>query len=200
MPALPPLLSRLCKVSLLVFTGDARRLRRELAAAIREGAEAETLREAVLQNYLFAGYPRCINALAELAALAPLTPRPAVARDLGAWRARGERLCKRVYGRTYPKMIETMRRLHPDLADWILWEGYGKVLSRPLLDARTRELCVIPVLAAGGMIPQLRSHLAGARNCGATRDEVREALRIGIAAAPPHAARAARALLSDGRA
>ncbi len=200
MPALTPLLRRLCRASLLVFLGDGSRLRRELAAALREGADAETLREAILQNYLFAGYPRCINALAELAAIAPLPPRPPVRRDLGAWRARGDRLCRRVYGRTYEKMIETMRRLHPDLADWILWEGYGKVLSRPLLDARTRELCVIPVLAAGGMVLQLRSHLAGARNCGATAAEVREALRIGIDGAPPTAARSARALLSDGRA
>lgn len=199
MPALSPLLRRLCRASLLVFLGDGPRLRRELAAALREGDDAETLREAVLQNYLFAGYPRCINALATLAELAPIPPRPPVRRDLGAWRARGDRLCRRVYGRTYEKMIETMRRLHPDLADWILWEGYGKVLSRPLLDARTRELCVIPVLAAGGMIPQLRSHLAGARNCGATAAEVREALQIGWKGIPATQAERLRRALSNGR-
>ncbi len=199
MPALSPLLRRLCRASLLVFLGDAPRLRRELSAALREGADAETLREVILQNYLFAGYPRCINALAELAAIAPLPARPPVRRDLPAWRARGESLCRRVYGRTYGKMIETMRRLHPDLADWILWEGYGKVLSRPLLDARTRELCVIPVLAAGGMILQLRSHLAGARNCGATAAEVREALQIGWKGIPAAQAERLRRALSNGR-
>lgn len=195
MPALPPLLRRLCRISVLVYTGDSRRLRREIAGALRGGAEAETLREVVLQSYLFAGYPRCINALGVLASIAPPHARAPVRRDLDAWRARGERLCRRVYGRTYERMIETMRRLHPDLADWIVWEGYGKVLSRPRLDARVRELCVIPVLAAGGMVPQLRSHLAGARNCGATAAEVREALAIGLRALPsPEAARVRRAL------
>ncbi len=26
-----------------------------------------------------------------------------------------------------------MKQLHPDLADWMIWEGYGKVLARPFL-------------------------------------------------------------------
>lgn len=198
MPALSPLRRRLCRVSLLVFLGDGPRLRREVAASLRGRIPAETIREAILQNYLFAGFPRCINALGVFASLMSLPARPPVRRDLAAWRARGERLCRLVYGRTYEKMIATMRRLHPDLADWILWEGYGKVLSRPLLDAATRELCVIPVLAAAGTIPQLRSHLLGARNCGATAAEVREALAMGLGALPRREAARARALLGGG--
>ncbi len=195
MPALSPLRRRLCRVSLLVFLGDSTRLRREVASSLRDGVPAETVREAILQNYLFAGFPRCINALGVLADLAPLPSRAPVRRDLASWQTRGELLCRRVYGRTYDKMISTMRRLHPDLADWILWEGYGKVLSRPLLDAATRELCVIPVLAAAGTIPQLRSHLVGARNCGATAAEVREALSMGLRALPAKEAATARRLI-----
>jgi alkylhydroperoxidase/carboxymuconolactone decarboxylase family protein YurZ len=73
-------------------------------------------------------------------------------------------------------MMAHMRRLSPDLADWILWEGYGKVLGRPRLSARLRELCVIPVLAITGALPQLRAHIRGALNLGATPPEVRRAL------------------------
>ena len=50
--------------------------------------------------------------------------------------------------------------------------GYGRVLSRPGLDARLRELSVLPVLAAQAAWPQLQSHAAGAIRCGASVDEV----------------------------
>ena len=39
---------------------------------------------------------------------------------------------------------------------------YGRVLSRPRLGARVRELVAVTVLAAGGWSRQLHSHLLGA--------------------------------------
>jgi 4-carboxymuconolactone decarboxylase len=51
-------------------------------------------------------------------------------------------------------------------------DGYGKVLSRPGLDLKTRELCIVAACAAAGQQRQLHSHLHGALNSGATPDEV----------------------------
>ena len=45
--------------------------------------------------------------------------------------ARGKALCRRIYGPVYDRMIARMAGFHPDLADWILADGYGRVLSRP---------------------------------------------------------------------
>ena len=74
-------------------------------------------------------------------------------------------------------MMANMRRLHPDLAEWILADGYGKVLSRPHLTARERELLVVPTLAALGAWRQLPSHVKGALRVGAKAAEVRGVVR-----------------------
>ena len=70
--------------------------------------------------------------------------------------------------------------LHPDLAEWMVVEGYGKVLSRPQLDARERELAVLGILAADAQERQLESHVRGALRVGATPDEARAAVRAGL--------------------
>jgi 4-carboxymuconolactone decarboxylase len=62
--------------------------------------------------------------------------------------------------------------LHPALDAWMITEGYGKVLSRPQLDLKRRELCVVAACAAAGQDRQLHSHLHGALNAGATPEAV----------------------------
>jgi 4-carboxymuconolactone decarboxylase len=69
-------------------------------------------------------------------------------------------------------MIGRMRDYHPELADWILEEGYGRVLSRPVLSIRERELIVVAVLSALRLPLQLESHVRGALRVGATAGEV----------------------------
>ena len=59
-----------------------------------------------------------------------------------------------------------MRGLHPLLDDWMIVEGYGKVLSRPGLDLPRRELCIVAACAASHQDRQLHSHLHGAVNVG----------------------------------
>ena len=73
-------------------------------------------------------------------------------------------------------MMRRMTRLHPDLADWILVEGYGKTLSRSFFDARTRETLVIPVLVALGAWRQVPSHVKGLFNVGGTERDLAGAL------------------------
>ena len=71
-----------------------------------------------------------------------------------------------------------MRGLSPDLADWMILEGYGKTLSRPGLGVVERELCVVAILTATRMWRQLRSHAIGAVNVGGTRADVKETIML----------------------
>jgi 4-carboxymuconolactone decarboxylase len=80
-----------------------------------------------------------------------------------------------------------VRTLHPDLAEWMVEHGYGRVLSRPGLPARERELVTVSALAALGWERQLVSHVLGAERIGATRAAVGEALAIGAAVAAARA-------------
>jgi len=48
---------------------------------------------------------------------------------------------------------------------------YGRVLSRPLVGLRMRELCTLSILAGQNVPLQMVSHLRGSMRCGATREE-----------------------------
>jgi 4-carboxymuconolactone decarboxylase len=80
-----------------------------------------------------------------------------------------------------------VRALHPDLAVWMIEQGYGRVLSRAGLDPATRELVAVTVLAATGWERQLVSHLLGASRLGADRSAVRGAVTAGLRGAPSRA-------------
>ncbi len=169
----------IARTSAAVGAGRDRAAVREARAALAAGASADDLREAVLQTYLFAGFPRAINGFIALAAAGAGAGRPPLERPASpaAWRRRGERLCRRIYGRDFEALMRRMEGLHPDFADWILVEGYGKTLSRPHLAPRERELVVVPVLAALGAWRQLPSHAKGAWNVGALPGEPEAVLR-----------------------
>jgi 4-carboxymuconolactone decarboxylase len=140
--------------------------------------EASRVDEVILQSYLFAGFPRTLNAARAWRAVsgvsAPAADKAAELRHGGDWIERGEQTCKTIYGESYELLRENIRNLHPALDSWMITDGYGKVLSRPGLDLRTRELCVVAACAAAGQQRQLHSHLHGALNAGATLDEVQD--------------------------
>jgi 4-carboxymuconolactone decarboxylase len=69
-----------------------------------------------------------------------------------------------------------IRELHPLLDDWMIEEGYGKVLSRQGLDLGRRELCIVAACVASGQDRQLQSHLHGARNVGVPSAVIRASL------------------------
>jgi 4-carboxymuconolactone decarboxylase len=132
--------------------------------------------EIILQSYLFAGFPRALNAARAWRAAserpAPADDPESLVANLDMWRELGERTCAIVYGSSYEKLRENIRGLHPALDEWIIVDGYGKVLSRPGVDLRTRELCVVAACAVSGQQRQLHSHLHGAVNAGASVGEL----------------------------
>ena len=132
--------------------------------------------EIILQSYLFAGFPRALNAARAWRA-ASERPAPAVDSEahianLDMWRELGERTCEIVYGDSYERLRQNVRELHPALDEWMIVDGYGKVLSRPGVDLRTRELCIVAACAVAGQQRQLHSHLHGALNAGSSAGEV----------------------------
>jgi 4-carboxymuconolactone decarboxylase len=132
--------------------------------------------EIILQSYLFAGFPRALNAARAWRSVsgrpAPAEDVEASVEDLDLWRERGEETCEIVYGDSYEKLRQNIRDLHPALDEWMIVDGYGKVLSRPGVDLRTRELCVVAACAVSGQQRQLHSHLHGAINVGSSVGEL----------------------------
>ena len=132
--------------------------------------------EIILQSYLFAGFPRALNAARAWRSVSGL-PAPekddeASVEDLALWVERGEETCAIVYGDSYQKLRQNIRDLHPALDEWMIVDGYGKVLARPGVDLRTRELCVVAACAVSAQQRQLHSHFHGAINAGSSAGEL----------------------------
>ena len=155
----------------------------QVREALERAAEAtphEWIEELILQSYLFAGFPRTLNAARDWRRIsgrpAPETDRETDIGDLESWQARGEQTCSTVYGPFYDGLRHNIRTLHPALDSWMIVDGYGKVLGRPGLDLKRRELCIVACCAVARQSRQLHSHLHGALHAGATVAEVSGAL------------------------
>ncbi len=155
----------LVRLSAAVTAGGETEQRAALSAALGQ-VRALWVEELLLQSYLFAGFPRTLNAMREWRRMRPEPAAPGAQGRPAQWRADGERTCGVVYGPFYERLRENIRHLHPALDDWMIEEGYGKVLSRPGLDLARRELCIVAACAAAGQDRQLHSHLHGALNAG----------------------------------
>jgi len=152
---------------------------RECRAA---GVPALWMDELLLQSVLMVGWPRALNAFTAWRQLG--LPAAVTGEDgadysrLEQWQARGEAVCREVYGKNYSRLRENVRALHPALDAWMVTEGYGKTLGRPGLDLARRELCVAVQVAVQGAERQLHSHLRGALNAGASAAVVTAALEL----------------------
>lgn len=195
---LDPRTRLLARISAALARGDDRALGDGLRRAAAGAADPPGVEEALLQSYLFLGFPAALAALAlwrETLGESPVEDDPLgspVRTD--AWRARGEQVCRVVYGRAYEGLRRNVARAHPAMDRWMIEEGYGKVLGRPGLGLRERELCIVAILAGSGREPQLHSHLRGALHAGAAAGEVEEALEVGLEERDPERARRAREL------
>lgn len=68
--------------------------------------------------------------------------------------------------------------MHPEVANWMLTEGYGKVLCRSHLNIQSRELLIITILIITSWDKQLHSHLRGALNVGVKPEEIESLINI----------------------
>jgi 4-carboxymuconolactone decarboxylase len=189
----------LTRLAAALGTRDAGAVRHALQDAIGV-AEGLAVEEVILQSHLFVGFPDALNALGAWRELAGLPAPPPLDDDPTGWEARGEAVCAVVYGGNYRKLRENVRALHPDFEGWMVAGGYGRVIGRPGLDLKTRELCIAALLAVWNAPRQLHSHLRGALNAGATVPEVDEAVAVACSFLAPDAAAPVRALWAEVRA
>lgn len=88
---------------------------------------------------------------------------------------RGWQKLAEVDGEAGARVIESLKDIAPDLAQYIIEFVFGDVYARPGLDLKSREIATVAALTAmGNAQPQLKVHLHGALNVGCTRKEVIE--------------------------
>ena len=69
-----------------------------------------------------------------------------------------------------------MNLFSPDLREWMIIEGYGKVLGRNGLSLIEREFINVSILCTRLYLNQLHSHMKGCIHLGANKNSLSELL------------------------
>ncbi len=137
-------------------------LRRFLQKAKKQNIKAEKIYETLLQTYLFAGFPSALISLSIMSEYFNPIIKTKLNRDYILLKNSGVKTCKRIYGNKYDKLIKNIANYSRELSEWLVIEGYGKVLSRRGLALKDREVINVAVLSALKFENQLYSHINGA--------------------------------------
>ena len=97
--------------------------------------------------------------------------------DIEEMRARGLALRQELFGvEGVERRMKLAGAWGKPLQDLINGTVYGDLWQRPGLDLKLRSLTMVAMMAAVGRPNELRVHLTGAKQNGASADEVREVL------------------------
>src|SRR6266568_1010975 len=157
-PPLEPKTAALVRIAAAIAAGKTAELEPRLGAARGAGVPVLWIEELLLQSLLVVGYPLALVAFGVWRKVSGPLPDHGSGHDAEqlahadweAWAERGAVVCRDVYGRAYHKLLVNLRTLHPALEDLVL----------------------------GTAPQQLHSHLRGALNTGATREEVEAVLAL----------------------
>ena len=183
-PVLDAQTAALVRVAAAVARGKVAELKARFAAARDARVPGRWIEELLLQSMLVVGYPLALVAFGAWRGVAGPAPvegdgtEDLAHADWESWAARGAAVCREVYGRAYHKLLVNLRALHPALEDLVLVDAYGKVIGRPGLDLKRRELCTVAATAVLGTAEQLHSHLRGALNTSASPEEIEAVLGL----------------------
>ena len=148
--------------------------------SLAEGIGTDAIYEILLQGHLFCGYPAAIESLFVFRDIIAIDKkkRPAGRKvseyrwDVDLFQDRGQKTASIVYGKNLDLVLNNIKNLSPELAAGMIYEGYGRIISRRGLDLVTRELAIVAQLTIAGMSRQLFSHLRGAANAGASKKQI----------------------------
>lgn len=194
MPVLDEPRTALVRVSAAVAARDDTVLEEAFASA--RSAPQVAVEEVLLQAHLFVGFPIALEALSRWREVCGRPAPPGAAEEPALWAERGPGVCEAVYAANYSRLRANVQTIHPDVDRWMVEGGYGRVIGRPGLDLATRELCIAALLVVWDAPRQLHSHMRGALNTGASREELGEAVTLASSYATPAAAKRAADLLN----
>ena len=89
----------------------------------------------------------------------------------------GEQIRRQVMGDSFvDRALNNADEFTQPMQDYINDHGWGSTWQRGGIDLKTRSLITIAMLAALRAPQELKGHIRGALNNGATREEIREVL------------------------
>ncbi len=174
---------QLCTVSTLIALGSVQpQLRFHMEGLLNVGGSVQDLVEVLVLSTAILGFPAAIDCIGILRAILRdrgLEYTPAAANEADALdrHSRGVASLTALLGESEDSYTEAFRHVSADLARFATDFAFGDVLSRNGLDAASKQLAVISMLATvGNRAELLRAHIRGAVRGGTSQTEVVEAL------------------------
>ena len=178
-------------VAALTATGNAEpQLRVHLNGALNTGSTVNELKEVILQMSVYAGFPRCINAMHALKDVLRERQQHNIKDEVGISLVHdsiedrltlGEKVLSELDSTMLEKLKSSFDSLSPDLVRFTLEYGYADIFSRRNLDKKYRQIATIAALTAmGNATPQLKFHINGGLNIGLKVETVREVMLLMI--------------------
>ena len=171
-------------ISASLVAGRDKALADHLRRALDSSLSLVEVYELILQSLLFDGYPCALEGLIVLHEVLgershKKPPLEAYSpENIELWRDRGLALCARIYDDKFTTLLRNVDHLSPALKEWMLVEGYGRILSRPGLDIQLRELSIVAILTLKNRPRQLHSHMLGAMRLGISSAQLLSAMNL----------------------
>lgn len=165
--------------------GNVEGLKVALNEGLDQGLTINEARDALVQLYAYAGFPRSLTALGTLVGV--LDERgaagkhdergvePAARPTPDAVRKVGTEIQTRIIGRPASGRVYEFA---PEIDTYLKEHLFGDVFSSGILDMETREIVTVSILAALPAPTQLRGHARGALNVGVAPETLREVPRV----------------------
>jgi alkylhydroperoxidase/carboxymuconolactone decarboxylase family protein YurZ len=149
-----------------------------LAFSQATASDPAQIYEAILQLYLFNGFPVAIESIKLFKTQFPDFKPNKEQYNVNLFEKRGIINCKMVYNNNFDKLQVNISSMSPDLAEWMIIEGYGKVLGRSGLTLQERELLNVAMLCTNYSEHQLHSHIRGAFNTGTDYEMIKQTIDL----------------------
>jgi len=168
----------LCLIAACISSKKTRLLKYLFKNALSYSVAPEKIYETIMQIYLFCGFPSTIEALKIFNTVFPNLKKEQSKFDLALYLKKGQKNCLKIYKSNYNQLLNNFDNLSPDLKSWMIIEGYGKVMGRPGLSIKDRELINVAILSTNFYEHQLYSHLKGALNTNSSYKDIKNIIEI----------------------
>jgi alkylhydroperoxidase/carboxymuconolactone decarboxylase family protein YurZ len=149
-------------VSALYALGDRDQALQLIRLALRkDGLPLRFFAELFIHLSLFLGIPAMLDGLERLQRLEGTRLFLKKIKKTAGSRRTGMRIFKRIYGTNTSRVLSKLRNIHPEVAEWIVRDAYGKIFKRRGMTLAEREVVNIVVLGIHSFRPQFMSHVRG---------------------------------------
>jgi 4-carboxymuconolactone decarboxylase len=163
--------------------------RDEAAALVERGLQKDLIperfvRELFLHLSLLLGFPSMLDGLSRLRDVSDrtVTGRATRREQEGDVVRRGNKTLRRIYGKATDRLLANLATLHEIVPSVIVRDAYGRIISRPGMSLREREIVNVVVLSIQKLDRQLYSHLRGALRVGVQPRALKECITLGTRA------------------